>query len=261
MVEDGHFANILVVIGFFILLFGSISYGGQILGKLTGTQDSVFIGAAGCAGLTGATLAACQKAQPKPKPKPITPAAKPKPKGITAARPKGITAAKPKPTPAKRAATTGGGVGGPRTKAFECKQRGGTWKCYTTGCICRMPITAPSPIILALNACIKRVTQYTATQSKLARDKLAIQYGYTGLNPGDQLAKNNAQTPSAGYQERLLYEKYNNLKKDLIHQCNKKYLGLDIIADQNRGNVPRSAADPKAGGYVAPGLKAGEYRV
>lgn len=48
-------------------------------------RDSVFIGAVAkdpCAGLTGATLAACRKVHPQ---------------GITPAAPKGITAAKPKP--------------------------------------------------------------------------------------------------------------------------------------------------------------------
>lgn len=80
-----------------ILVVGAIGF------ILLNQRQSVFIGAVKdpCAGLTGATLTACKKAQPKPKgitPAPkkgITPA-KPAPKGITPAPKRGITPSTPK---------------------------------------------------------------------------------------------------------------------------------------------------------------------
>lgn len=44
MILKDDLGIILVVVGFFVLLYGTISYGGQIFGKLTGKQESVFVG-------------------------------------------------------------------------------------------------------------------------------------------------------------------------------------------------------------------------
>lgn len=249
MPDESNIGTMLAVAGLFAITF-------YLLRDPVGDAESAIIAAASCTGLTGATLTACQKAKaPAPKPKPITPA-KPKPQGITAARPRGITAARPQRT---QHSATGGGVGGPRTKAFECIQRGWKWRCYNNSyppCRCEPPhigpITAPSRNVLALNQCTKNATLYTNRLKKFALDKLAAQYGYQGLNPGEQLLANNAQTPSAGYQAKIINIKYERLKTDLLQECNKKYLGLDIIAGQNRGLVPRGAMDPKAGGVANP---------
>jgi hypothetical protein len=69
--------------------------------------------------------------------------------------------------------------------------------------------------------------------------------------------KMNAQTPSTGYQAKALRNKYNNLKTDLIHACKKRYLGLDVLAEEER-NPPRSAIDPKAGGIANPRARLGD---
>lgn len=243
MKDIGPIGTILTAAGFFVLIYGAIRYGSDLLNH-TVDRDNVFIGAAGCTGLTGATLAACQKAQPKPKPAGITPA---KPKGITAAKPKpqGITAADPTPntTQKTRARSTGGGVGGPTSKALACKQKGGTWQAYPaaggTAFRCLMPVTAPSRSVFTYNQCVKNARLYTERLKKLATDRNAVRWGYQGLNPGLQLLNNNVGTSqAAGYQDRLIREKYSALFRDLDRACAKKYLGIDYIAMQERGMVP-----------------------
>jgi hypothetical protein len=248
MKDEANIGVMLAVAGLFALTFYLLR---------TNREPSAVV-AASCAGLTGATLSACQKAQPKPKPKPagITAAKpKPKPQGITAARPRGITAARPSAsTPSSRARSTGGGVGGPTVKALECKQSGGIWRAYAAsgGTLyrCLRPITASSRNVLGYNNCIKNAKLYTDRKKKLGMDAIALQYGYQGLNPGQQLMDNNAQTPSAGYQVKLIRNKYDYLFKDLVRECEKKYLDLDIIGQQNRGAVPRAPFEPGAGGIA-----------
>ena len=239
MTDDSNIGTMLAVAGLFALTF-------YLLRDPVGDAESAIIAAASCTGLTGATLTACQKAN-APKPKPITPA---KPRGITAAKPRGITAARPSKVRTQESISggTGGGVGGPRTKAALCAQRGGTWRCYRVAgqpenqsCMCRMPITVPSRNVLAYNQCIKNARLYTERLKKLATDRNAINHGYSGLNPGLQLLNNNVGTSqAAGYQDRLLREKYDALFKDLDRQCSKKYLGVDFIAQQERGMVPQA---------------------
>lgn len=140
MTDDSNIGTMLAVAGLFAITF-------YLLRDPVGDAESAIIAAASCTGLTGATLAACQKAQPKPKP--ITPA-KPKPQGITAARPRGITPATPSKVRTQKSISSGagGGVGGPRTSAFNCRMGGGVWSCErrigvpeNQSCRCLRPIS------------------------------------------------------------------------------------------------------------------------
>ena len=133
---------------------GLILVAGALLYIIAKHSNTAFIGAT-CAGLTGATLRACQKKtstllkKPKPVvvPKKVPFSTKPK-VGITPA-PKGITPAKKSiSTPTSRAKSTGGGVGGPTTKAFNCMKKRWQWRCFRTAtgsrCVCNNPKITPT---------------------------------------------------------------------------------------------------------------------
>ena len=221
MQQPGDLANILAVVGFFILLYGTISYGGQIFGKLTGTQDSVFIGAAGCTGLTGATLAACQKAQPKPKPKP---------QGITPAPKRGITPAKPKPKPPvlksrfdpktlkrpinlkrlydpQRRITASPLI----QRQKICNDLDGTWSLGR----CLFPITPTNK----REQCAKRAEAFYFEARFRAYDQLARQNGV------DVFWLMNNTATNLGMQYSILRKKYNDLVRVLEDRC-RRAIGL-----------------------------------
>lgn len=206
--------TIALVLGFFLLAYGSLKYGTDILRGTVG--DQAIVAAVACQGLTGATLAACKKAQPKPKPT-----------GITAARPRGITAARPSAsTPKSRARSTGGGVGGPTAKALACKQKGGTWQAYAnigtggTAFRCQMPIR-PASIIDLVNDCTGKAagsilergqrftgwqeTQYERLVIDKARRACANKYGYPLPQTSFKLQSKpyNPYPPNSEYCKRI----------------------------------------------------------
>lgn len=207
MLED--IGTIALVLGFFILAYGSLKYGTDILRGTVG--DQAIVAAVACQGLTGATLAACKKAQPAAKPSPIT-----------AARPRGITAARP-PRITPRARSTGGGVGGPTVKALECKQKGGTWQAYAvpggTAFRCLKPITAASIKALveectgnAAGSILSRGQRFTGWQEtqyeRLVIDKArracANKYGYSLPQTSFKLSKPyNPYPPNSDYCNRI----------------------------------------------------------
>lgn len=111
---DEHIGTIALVIGFFLLIYGSIKYGTDILRGNVGLERAA-AGAVACQGLTGATLAACQKAQPKPKPKPASGPCATLTGSNKAVCEKRIKGAGGAPSP-RKARSTGGGVGGEGVK-------------------------------------------------------------------------------------------------------------------------------------------------
>lgn len=230
MKQLADLGTVLAYLGFIILAYGTLKYGNDILRGTVG-QDSVFIGAAGCTGLTGATLTACQKAQPKPKPKPAATGP------ITPAK-RGITPAKPKPKPA---ATGPRKVGiTPTDLRKRCNDLDGTFRCDTRGCKCYQPIRPSNINVVRYNNCYKSVKRYYLSKMTQSLKNIAAQCGYTV----QQLQNNTAL--SCGNQFHLTQFRYHNAIKDADKQCQIKFLGIDAVRAASR-IVPRSNADPSTG--------------